>query len=43
VGLAAIFDGDREAWLDAAKQTKAFIAGNFPEGSRIRRDDVARP
>jgi hypothetical protein len=42
VGLTALFDGDREAWLDAARQTKAFIAGNFPQGSRIRRDDVAK-
>ncbi len=42
VGLVELFDGDRDAWLDAAKQTKAFIAGNFPQGSRIRRDDVAK-
>ena len=32
VGLVGLFDGD----------TKAFIAGNFPQGSRIRRDDVAK-
>ncbi|MCP3472407.1 hypothetical protein NLM33_19020 [Bradyrhizobium sp. CCGUVB1N3] len=42
VGLVELFDGDRPAWLDAAQQTKAFIAGNFPEGARIRRDDVAK-
>jgi hypothetical protein len=42
VGIGALFDGDREAWLDAARQTKAFIAGNFPQGSPIRRDDVAK-
>ena len=42
VGLVGLFDGDKDAWLDAAKQTKAFIAGNFPQGSRIRRDDVAK-
>ena len=42
VSLAALFDGDREGWLDAAKQTKAFIKANFPEGSPIRRDDVAK-
>jgi hypothetical protein len=42
VGLVALFDDDREAWLDAAKQTKAFIKSNFPEGSLIRRDDVAK-
>ena len=29
-------------WLDAAKQTKEFIAGNFPDGAKIRRDDVAK-
>lgn len=28
--------------LKPLKETKAFIAGNFPEGSKIRRDDVAK-
>jgi hypothetical protein len=42
MGTGKLVDGDREAWLDAARQTKAFIAGNFPQGSRIRRDDVAK-
>jgi len=42
VGLVAIFDTDKAAWLDAAKQTKAFIKANFPPGSLIRRDDVAK-
>jgi hypothetical protein len=42
VGLVTLFDDDKPAWLDAAKQTKAFIKSNFPEGSLIRRDDVAK-
>jgi hypothetical protein len=42
VNLVALFEEDRAAWLDAAKQTKAFIASNFPDGSPIRRDDVSK-
>jgi hypothetical protein len=42
VGMVALFEGDKEAWLDAARQTKVFIKNNFPEGSIIRRDDVAK-
>jgi hypothetical protein len=42
VGLVDLYNGDAEAWLDAAKQTKAFIKGNFPDGALIRRDDVAK-
>lgn len=42
VGLVALFDNNRDMWLEAAKQTKEFISGNFPEGSKIRRDDVAK-
>ena len=42
VNLVALFEEDREAWLDAARQTKAFIKSNFPDGSPIRRDDVSK-
>lgn len=42
VGLVNLFNGHRAMWLEAAKETKAFVKGNFPEGSHIRRDDVAK-
>ena len=42
VGLVGLFDTDKAVWLDAAKQTKAFIKSNFPAGSLIRRDDVSK-
>jgi hypothetical protein len=42
VGLVALYTGHQAAWLEAAKQTKDFITGNFPEGAKIRRDDVAK-
>lgn len=41
-GLIEFFEAHEAAWLDTAKQTKAFVAGNFPAGSLIRRDDVAK-
>lgn len=42
VGLVALYDGHQRTWLEAAQETKVFVAGNFPEGSPIRRDDVAK-
>jgi len=42
VGLVALFEGSRAAWLATAQQTKNFIGQNFPAGSRIRPDDVAK-
>jgi hypothetical protein len=42
VGLVAFFDKHEQAWLNAARETRAFVAGNFPKGSLIRRDDVAK-
>jgi hypothetical protein len=42
VELIALFTAHEAAWLQAAKETKEFIAGNFPKGSKIRRDDVAK-
>jgi hypothetical protein len=40
--LGKLFTAHNAAWLQAAKETKDFIAGNFPKGSKIRRDDVAK-
>jgi hypothetical protein len=42
VGLVAFFDRYRDDWLTLARQTYSFIKGNFPEGSTIRPDDVAK-
>ena len=42
VGLVRLFTEHEDLWLQAAKETKAFIAGNFPKGALIRRDDVAK-
>jgi hypothetical protein len=41
-GLVALFVKHQADWLALAKQTKAFVKGNFPAGSLIRRDDVAK-
>jgi hypothetical protein len=42
VGLTVLYDKHASVWLKAAKQTKKFMKGNFPTGSLIRRDDVAK-
>jgi hypothetical protein len=42
VGLIAFFNEDREPWKQLAKKTYDFLKGNFPEGSAIRPDDVAK-
>jgi hypothetical protein len=42
VGLVGLFTAHEAVWLQAAKETKDFIDGNFPEGAKIRRDDVAK-
>ena len=42
VGLVELFTAHQAIWLQAAKETKDFIAGNFPKGAKIRRDDVAK-
>ncbi len=38
----AFFDKYEQAWLNAARETRPFVVGNFPKGSLIRRDDVAK-
>jgi hypothetical protein len=43
VGLVAFFEEHRDQWLQAAQQTYDFVQQGFPEGARIRRDDVAKP
>jgi hypothetical protein len=35
--LVALYTRHEVAWLQAAKETKAFIAGNFPEGQNQAR------
>ena len=42
VGLVAFYIAHEAAWLTAARETKAFLQGNFPPGSNIRRDDLAK-
>lgn len=42
VGLVRLFEQHQADWLTSAKETKTFVAGNFPDGSLIRRDDVAK-
>lgn len=42
VRLVAFFGEHEQVWLTAARETRAFVAANFPQGSLIRRDDVAK-
>ncbi len=42
VGLAAFFVGDQAAWQAVVQASKDYVAGNFPAGSQIRPDDVAK-
>lgn len=42
VGMVAFYEGDRQSWLQTVRDTKAFVTSNFPEGARIRKDDVAK-
>lgn len=42
VSMVGLYEEHAAIWLQAAKETKEFIASNFPEGSKIRRDDVAK-
>ena len=42
VGLIALFTKHESDWLALAVQTKKFVKANFPPGSKIRRDDVAK-
>jgi hypothetical protein len=42
VGLISFYAEDQETWQTAAKETYNFVKQNFPPGSLIRRDDVAK-
>lgn len=42
VGLVGLFTGDEAAWRNTVQATKNFVSRNFPQGSKIRRDDVAK-
>ena len=42
VSLVGLYEKHAADWLKAAKHTKAFIVGDFPKNSTIRRDDVAK-
>jgi hypothetical protein len=42
VGLVEFFNKDRDTWKGLAKRTYDFLKGDFPAGSTIRRDDVAK-
>ena len=42
VGLIGFLEHHRPRWLAAAQDTYAYVTGNFPAGSLIRRDDVAK-
>lgn len=42
VGLVAFYQAQQATWLATVQATKDFVAGNFPAGSPIRRDDVAK-
>ena len=41
-GLGKFFEDDKAAWIGMAKETKQFISEHFPEGAKIRRDDVSK-
>ena len=42
VGLVNLYAGNTPAWLAVVQATKDFVRNNFPVGSPIRRDDVAK-
>jgi hypothetical protein len=41
-GLVKLYESHKSTWKAAAKETKLFVKGNFPDGALIRRDDVAK-
>src|SRR3954452_5751294 len=40
--LIEFFNEDRSVWCEVAKKSYAYVKGNFPADSPIRRDDVAK-
>jgi hypothetical protein len=43
VGLIEFFEQHKAQWKQAAQETFDFVKTGFPEGAKIRRDDVAKP
>ena len=41
-GVVAHYNNNEEAWLAAIRQTKQFVETNFPNGAKIRKDDIAK-
>lgn len=42
VGLIAFYQRDEAAWLGAVRDTRDYVVRGFPEGARVRQDDVAK-
>ncbi len=42
VGMIEFYEKDADDWQATVRETKAFLAGKFPEGETIRRDDVQK-
>jgi hypothetical protein len=42
VGVVGFYQAGEADWIATAQATKTFVEGNFPDGARIRRDDVAK-
>lgn len=42
VGLVALFEAHRSEWRAAAQNSHTFVQANFPAGSQVRPDDVAK-
>ena len=40
--LVSFYNENVDMWRDAAQEAYTFLRGNFPEGSLIRRDDLAK-
>jgi hypothetical protein len=41
-GLVEFYEANQVQWFDTVRQTRAFVRNNFPQGAKIRRDDVAK-
>ena len=41
-GVVAHYNQNEDAWLAAIRQTKHFVETNFPDGAKIRKDDIAK-
>jgi sulfite reductase beta subunit-like hemoprotein len=41
-GVVQFYQGNVASWTTLVRDTKTFVAANFPAGALIRRDDVAK-